>query len=228
MTLREIVSDIENIASSGSLPVDFKIDSSQIAFWCNEIRAMLISQAIQKKQDLSDIWIQSITCLDLEQVDASECCELTTGCYLLKTVLPLPITIESWMDNTIIRVVKPNGELIAKSNAFEAVYNKYNKYTGVKSNWYLKNNYLYITNNQLLESITVYGIFEDPSDLSAFIGCSNNTCFGWDSLYPCSLKMANDITNIVLKTKVFPFLQLPTDNKNDGANINEQPNTKGL
>ena len=128
MTLRQIVSDIENIASSGSLPVDFKIDSSQIAFWVNEVRSTLISQAIQKKQDLTDLWIQGITCLELEQVDASECCEITTDCYILKTVKQIPSTIETYNDNNIVRVTKPTGEIITRSNVFEAVYNKYNKY----------------------------------------------------------------------------------------------------
>ena len=228
LTTAKLVSDIRNIASSGSNPVEFKIEDSQILFWCNEVRSTLISQAIQKKQDLTDLWIQGITCLQLEQVDISECCEITTDCYILKTVQPIPSTIETYSDNNIVRVTKPTGEIITKSNVFEAVYNKYNKYTGNKSNWYLKNNYLYITNDQLLETVNVYAIFEDPSDLSSYINCSNNACFGWNSTYPCSLKMANDITNIVLKTKVFPFLQLPADNKNDGANINEQPNIKGL
>lgn len=228
LTTSKIVSDIRNIASSGSNPVEFKIEDSQIIFWVNEIRSMLISQAIQKKQDLSDTWVQSITCVELEQVDASECCNVPIGCYILRSKNLIPLTIESWMDNTIIKVTKPTGEIISKSNSFEATYNSYNKYTGVKSNWYLKNGYIYITNEQLLETINIYGIFEDPSDLSSFLSCSGNACFGWDSLYPCSLKMANDITNIVVKTKVFPFLQLPADNKNDAANINEQPNTKGL
>lgn len=228
LTTSKIVSDIRNIASSGSNPVEFKIEDSQILFWCNEVRSMLISQAIQKKQDLSDVWIQSIGCLELEQADVSECCNITTGCYLLKSIKKIPVTIETYLDNNINRVTLPDGSIIAKSNAFEANYNKFNKYTGTTSNWYLKNNYLYITNNQLLETVSVYAIFEDPSDLSSFNDCSNNSCFGWDSTYPCSLKMANDITNIVVKTKVFPFLQLPADNKNDAANINEQPNTKGL
>ena len=228
LTTSKIVSDIRNIASSGSNPVEFKIEDSQILFWCNELRSTLISQAIQKKQDLTDIWIQSIGCLQLEQVDASECCNITTGCYLLKSIKKIPTTIETYLDNSIIKVTLPNGSIIAKSNPFEANYNKFNKYTGTTSNWYLKNNYLYITNNQLLETVSIYAIFEDPSELSSFIDCSSNSCFGWDSLYPCSLKMANDITNIVLKTKVFPFLQLPADNTNDGANISEQANTKGL
>lgn len=229
MTVNQIISDIRNISSSGSNSVEFKIEDSQILFWCNEIRSMLISQAIQKRQDLTDSWIQAITCLQLEQVDASECCEITTDCYILKTIKQLPVTIETNNDNTIVRVTKADGSIIAKSNPFEAVYNKYNKYTGNKSNWYLKNNYLYITNNQLLESINVYGIFENPSDLSNYINCSNNACFGLDSNYPCSLKMASTITDIVLKTKVYPFLQLPADNKNDGANYSDQQiNTKGL
>ena len=228
VTTRQLVSDLRNLASSGSNPVEFKITDNQLLFWCNEIRSMLISQAIQKKQDLSDVWIQIISCLQLEQVDSSECCNLPIGCYLLKSVKKIPITIETYSDNTITKVVKPTGEIISKSNSFEANYNKYNKYTGKNSNWYIKNGYLYITNEQLLESVSAYGIFEDPSDLSNFVGCDNNTCFGWTSSYPCSLKMASDITNIVLKTKIFPFLQLPADNKNDGTNINEQPNTKGL
>ena len=228
LTYSQIVSDIRNISSSGANPVEFKIEDKQIGFWCNEVRAMLISQAIQKRQDLSDVWIQALTCLELTQVDDSDCCTVPNSCYILRTVRKLPVTIESWMDNTIIRVTTPTGDIIPKTSAFESVYNKYNKYTGTKSNWYLKNGYLYITNEQLLETVNVFGIFEDPSDLSSYITCNGDSCFGWDSLYPCSLKMASQITDIVLKTKVFPFLQLPADNKNDGTNINEQPNTKGL
>lgn len=228
MIVNQLISDIRNISTSGSNPVEFKIEDKQILFWCNEVRSTLISQAIQRRQDLSDVWIQSITCLQLEQVDASECCNIPIGCYILKSVKKIPTTIESWMDNTITKVTKPTGDIIAKSNGFETNYNKFNKYTGKTSNWYLKNDYLYITNEQLLETVNIYGIFEDPSNLSNFINCNNNTCFSINSEYPCSLKMSEQITDIVLKTRIYPYLQLPADNTNDGANINQQPNTKGL
>ena len=227
-TLGEIIADIRNIATSGSNPVEFKIEEKQIEFWCNQIRSVLISQAIQRKQDLSDLWIQSISCLQLEQADESECCNAPVGCYVLKSVKKIPRTIESWTDNTIVKVVTPKGSIISKSNNFEVQYNKYNKYTGSKRNWYIKNDYLYITNEDLLDTVTIYGLFEDPSDLSEFISCDNNSCFNWDSIYPCSQKMADSITNIVLKTKVFPYLQLPADNVNDAANLNQPVNTKNL
>lgn len=224
-----IISDIRNIATSGSNPIEFKIEDSQILFWINEVRSTLISQAISKKQDISDTWIQVITCLELEQVDASECCNVQTGCYVLRTTVKLPDTIETWMDNTILKVTKPDGTIISKSNQFRSLYTSYNKFVGNKPYWYLKDGYIYVINEQLLETINVWGIFENPSELANFVSCNGDTCFSYDSEYPCSLKMAQQITDIVLKTRVYPFLQLPADNTNDAVNMPDKPvNTKGL
>lgn len=230
-TLNQIISDIRNISSSGSNPVEFKIEEKQVEFWINEIRAMLISQSFSRRQDINDTWVQLISCLELEQVDASECCNVQTGCYVLRTVREVPDTVDTYLDNMILKVTKPDGTIIPKSNQFRATYSSYNKFTGNKASWYVKNNKIYITAEDLLETINVWGIFDNPSELSTFVSCNGNTCFDYDSEYPCSLKMASDITNIVLKTKVFPFLQLPADNRNDGASLpdnNSQINTKGL
>lgn len=226
LTLNKIIADIRNISTSGSNPIEFKIEERQLEFWINETRSLLISQAIQKKQDISDLWIQSISCLQLELADESECCNLPTGCYMLKSIKKIPRTIETWSDNTINRVLTAKGEIISKTSNFENRYNKYNKYVSNKRTWYLKNDYLYITNETILDTVTLYGIFDDPSELSGFIGCDNNSCFNYNSVYPCSLKMASMITDIVIKTKVLPYLQLPADNRNDAANISEQSNTK--
>jgi hypothetical protein len=224
-----LISDLRNIATSGSNPIEFKIEDSQLLFWCNEIRAMLISQAISKKQDISDSWIQILSCLELEQVDSSECCEITTDCYILRTVREIPNTIETWMDNSILKVTLPTGEIITKSNPYRSQYSSYSKYTSSKPTWFIKNKRIYITVEQLWEKINVWGIFENPSELSTFVSCGGNPCFTYDDDYPCSLKMANEITNIVLKTKIYPYLQLPADNTNDGINQGDTPlNTKGL
>lgn len=218
LTTNQLISDIRNLATSGSNSVDFRIEDSQILFWINEIRSMLISQAIQKGQDLSDVWIQPLTCLTLISVDESECCGIDTGCKILRTELQIPQTIETKANNTIVEVTKPNGEIISRSNNLEVKFNKYNKYTSKKPNWFIRNRYIYITNELFLESININAIFEDPSDLSSFTSCDGNTCFDYDNTYPCSLKMANDITNIVIKTKVLPYIQMPVDNTNDSNN----------
>ncbi len=225
MTSNQLISDIRNIASSGSNPIDFRIEDSQILFWCNEIRSKLIAQALQKGQDISTIWGQTITCLNLIEVDEAECCSVTTGCKVLRTELPIPNTIETRGDNTFITVTKPNGDFISKTNSTEYKYIKYNKYTSKRLMWFLYNGYIYIINDLFLESINIYAIFEDPSELSNYVSCDGDTCFSIDSPYPCSLKMADDITNIVLKTKVYPFIQMPQDNTND-ANNNLPGSTK--
>lgn len=221
ITANHIISDIRNIATSGSNPIEFKIEDSQILYWINEVRSMLISQALQRRQDISDIWIQRIPCLELELVDEAECCDVTTGCYILRTVRELPQTIEVFGDNMVIRVVGPSGEIIPKSNSFSNLYTKYNKYTSNKANWEVKNRKIYIKNTTLLDNITAYVILDDPSELATFNDCDDTTCWSYDSTYPCSLKMASMITDIVIKTKVYPFLQLPADNRNDADNSGE-------
>jgi len=218
LTSNKLISDIRGLATSGSNPVDFRIEDSQILFWCNEIRSMLISQAIEKGRDLSNVWIQPITCLTLIEVDKSECCDITTNCKILRTELQIPETIELRGLNAIVEVTKPNGEVISRTNNLESKYIKYSKYTDKKPRWFLRNKYIYIINEVYLESININGIFEDPSELSLYTSCDGNTCFSVDSAYPASLKMANDITNIVFKTKVYPFIQMPQDNTNDASN----------
>ena len=228
LTVNKIVSDIRNIATSGSNPIEFRIEDSQILFWVNEIRAMLIAQSYQKNGDMLDIWQQPIHCLELEQVDESECCDILTGCKVLRTVEEIPNTVETIGDMGIIRIETPTGDIIPYTNQFSNKYDQYNKYTGNKRKWLYKNGHIYILNETFLTHINMIGVFDDPTELINFVGCDGDTCFDWNDDYPCSLKMANDITNIVLKTKVYPYLQLPQDNTNDANNTTIPTNTKNL
>ncbi len=160
LTVRKIISDIRNIATSGSNPIDFRIEDSQILFWVNETRSMLISQAVKKREDINDSWLQQITCLPLISVDKSQCCEITTDCNILRTEVALPDTVDTSSDNFIVRVETDNGTIISKTTPFESKYNSYGKYGSNKPKWYLKNNYLYIINEEVINSINVTAVFE--------------------------------------------------------------------
>lgn len=227
-TLNEIASDIRNIASSGKENYSMRIEDENIFFWINEARSKFISEALIKREQLSDIWLQTISCLEMIQVDESECCFITTGCYVLRSKEKLPPTIETNNDNSIVKVVTATGLIIDKGNAFNNLYVAHNKYTAKKPMWYLQNGYLYITNEQLIDYLTVYALFEDPSDLADFINCSGDTCFSIDSPYPCSLKMANDITNYVIRAKVLPFYSTIPDKSNDANSEDGMKNPSGL
>lgn len=223
MVLSEIIADIRDIASSGSDPIDFRISDENIIFWINQVRATLISQSIQKRTTFTDSWIQTIGCLKMQQTDKSECCEATTNCFLLKSVKPLPNTIETDDNNLVLSVHGIDGTEITKTNQFRYKYKKFNKFTGNRKGWFLRDNFLYIINDDLLSTVSVQGVFENPTELDQFVTCENIPCFNRDTTpYPISSKMASIITDIVVKTKVLPFLQFPRDTANDATNNPDQ------
>jgi len=221
-SLAQLTFDILNIASSGKENYSLRIEQEQVEYWVHQARSKFIAEAIQRRDNITDVWLQSISCMELTQVDASECCHVSLNCFVLRTVDKVPPTIEYHLDNGIIKVVTPDGTIIPKSNAFASNYGAYNKYTGNKRDWYLQNGYLYISVEQLLTYVTVYGIFENPADLSNYVSCSGDTCFSVDDPYPVSLRMANDITNYIIKTKVVPFMKFKQDDTNDGSNQEAQ------
>jgi len=103
-----------------------------------------------------------------------------------------------------------------KMNRFKARYAKYNQFTKASWGWYLQDGYLYVINEQMLTLVNVTGLWSDPSELEDFVNCDDEECWTLDSPYPASLNMAKQITDIVLQTRVYPFMSLMQDTKNDG------------
>jgi hypothetical protein len=222
ITINHIISDIREIASSGGNPNEFKIEDEQIEYWIDEIRAMLIYQNLSKRNDISDSWIQYIPCLELELVDSSNCDSDKIGCQILKSKLEIPRTIQSSEDNSIISVSTLSGKIIAKSNPIKYKYQQYNKYTSNDRSWFIKNDYLYINNEIDIEKVEIAGLFDSPRDLIKFKTCEGGPSYSSEFKYPVDYKMASDITDIVIKTKVVPFMQFPMDNDNNAnGNTNQ-------
>lgn len=220
ITSRQIIQDILNIASSGVVPVSTRLSERQIFLWVNECRATLISQSIARRDDILDSCIQTIGNVELELVDKSEATDLPIDCYLLKSTLQIPRTIDTSKDNSVLSVTGLDGTPITKSNSFRAKYKKYSKFTSKQAAWYIKNDYLYVVNSQgnMLSNVSVVGLFENPEDINAFLG-TNDEIFTWESSYPVSNKIASEITNIVIKTKIIPLLQAPVDTTNNDNNL---------
>jgi hypothetical protein len=58
-------------------------------------------------------------------------------------------------------------------------------------------------------------------ELTNFPTCEGEVCFNAYSAYPVSANMSSQITDIIIKTKVMPFMQFTPDDKNDGANLTQ-------
>lgn len=223
LSANQLVYNLIELASSGSNPNEFRISEENVLFWINEVGGMLKAQEIAKKHDISDSWIQTLGCVELEQKDISDCCLVPIGCYGLKSIKQLPSAIEVDAILYYLSVTGLDGTTISKLNRYSQKYKKYSKYTGKNKGWFIKDNYLYIINDKVLKYVTVTGLFEDPSELSNFVDCSGESCWTMDSPYPISQKLVAQMNDIILKTKIIPFMQFKPDNTNDSSN---QPKTE--
>lgn len=221
ISLNHIVYQVLEFASSGTLSNDINITWELAAQWVSEQRAILISQSLVKKDMINDSWISYIPCVELEQVQDVDCkCE-TSDCYILKSKLRLPSTIDEYHDNTWVSVNTVGNQQISKSNPIRQRYQKFNKYTNNNMIYWIKDDYLYIRNNEFLDKVTMSGLLEFPEDASRF-NCPGMVCYSDDLPYPVSLNLASQIVDIIIKTKLQPFLQAPADTSNNANSTTPQ------
>lgn len=217
-TLSKLIKDVQIEASSGPVSDDFRIPDRLVEEWINQVRAELIYQSLEKRKDINEVWVQTINCLELEPVDEAECCDIEIGCTILKSIRRLPNTIECKSSNMIIGVTGLDNTPITETNRFKRRYKRFNRYTGRNKGWFLKDNYLYVINDKILQFVNVHGIFDDPRELATFKNCSGQSCFSFDSNYPISSKMARTIVDIIIQTKVKQLMSFPQDLTNDSEN----------
>jgi hypothetical protein len=187
----------------------------------NEQRALFIRNEYNKKRTLDPNVQQTIPCLSLELVDPHNCCvEVPVGCKILRTVQPLPNTIEFHHKKAITSV----GPVVITAKRFTLIDYSRVPYIGegrtTKTAIYafLYDNYIYIISKDpavnLLESIAVRGIFEDPTALADLTSCEGKPCWSTSDIYPLNQWMWPYVKEAVLQ-QLFRKLQLPLDDTNN-------------
>ena len=230
MTLNEIIFSIINITRGGLVSNTEAISESQLAWQINLTRAKLIRQDLAKKRTISSELIQTL-CVNIDQIDASDCpCEIT-GCNILRSTLQIPSSIEMLDRNLIISVgpidlTKPRFNLIPY---YRAIYYNPNKFSESIYGAFIHNQYLYVISKDLkssmLEKINIQIILEDPQEAKNF-SCSGIPCYTVDSKYPISAAMIPDIQTIILQTVMKIQAIAPSDQSGDAkhdleSNINK-------
>ena len=215
-TLNELVYDIKNPANGGFQSDDVAVSDRQVAYWVNDTRDMLIGQLFSAKKAIPDTIIQHLECVEMDCLDPAECCDISSCARVLRSTQKLPRTIQRNDRNTILSVSSVDKTVgFTETTYFRQRTNAHNRYTGKKPRWFIKNDYLYITNEKVLDNVSVSGIFEDPTEGIMFNDCEGTPCFTWDSDYPVTTRMARLITTLVLKERLGITAQTPNDENND-------------
>ena len=215
-TLNEMVYDVKNIGAGGFQSDDNPISDRQVAYWVNDTRAMLASQMLSANKSIPDALIQHLECIELECMDAAECCEISSSSKVLRSTQKIPRTIQRNNRNTILSISSPD-QLVSFSETtyFRQRTNRFNRYTGNKPRWFVKNDYLYVINEKVLQYVSLSGIFEDPTEAILFLTCDGEPCFTWDTDYPVTSVMARLITDIILKDRLGIVINATNDEAND-------------
>ncbi len=213
-TFNQLKYDILRVASGGAISDDTLISLRQIGFWIINTRAMLIRQDLDKKRSISDNIIQSLGCVPVTWVDAAQCCQLTVGCQILRTVDKIPKPIELSYRDLITRVGpvgvgKVGYSLIPYARA-PFVSTKYN----IPDAFY-HDGYVFILNSPFIEYISVEGVFEDPTEVAKFSTCDGLPCYSDDDVFPISAHMIEAMKQIIMTTNIKTILSVPVDTTGD-------------
>lgn len=220
-TYSEIAYDILETVSGNYIGDDEDISIPQIMYQVRLQRALWIRNEYNKPGRKIDPQIeQDLGCLLLEEVDSADCCEIESGCIVLRTVAKIPELIE-FHDKSGITRIGPVSKVKIPFNFVsyqEAAFSSYAKYTkGVFA--YLLNDHIYLAitdpRYNYIDYINVRGVFANPEDLQEF-KCDDDACFTYDTNYPINSWMIPYIKEQVLK-QLGISLQIPKDSVNDAS-----------
>jgi hypothetical protein len=221
-TFNELVFDIMELVRGGQISDDTDLSRRNIAYHLANQRALWLRNEYNKSGRKIDPHLeQDLGCLELEEVDAADCCDITSGCTALRTKKKIPALIELHSGPAITRVGPVNK--ISKPFSFDpfqkAVYSMHNKYGKKAPVSFLLNDYIYLLIQdpamQTLDYVNVRGVFANPEDLQDFsCDVTNNSCFSYDDEYPINNWMVPYMKEQILK-QLGLSMQMPKDEAND-------------
>lgn len=202
------------------------ITTDQVEQIIVNLRSQLIKQDANKGYSADPYIIQDLGCVELEEVDAGESCIIEAGCTLLRSVKPIPSTIELHNSQLFTRVGPINKGLPGYDYVhYERIpYVLNNKYSKDRVKYYMQNTdgylYLVVPTNilQVLRFINVQGVFEDPRDAYNFEDCSGTPCYTDDSPFPVKNWMVNTLVKMTVELFLSQESQAPSDNTNNSKN----------
>ncbi len=202
ITFNKLAYSMLDQVRGGLLSDDEAISLRLVKYWINNTRALLIRQDLDKGRTISASIVQTISCLEVTEVDASTCpCNVPIGCTIMRTVRTIPKPIEIGQRDLIVRVgpINITARAFSLVNQFRASWTGYLSFN-INPKAFYRDQYIWIINPpQGLQYITIQGVFENPEDLAEYVSCTSTPCYTDDDPYPISAWMVNSMEKIIME-----------------------------
>lgn len=225
MEVREFIQRIQSLYSHGVPSDDTRLSNRHIYNKMLTVRSKLISDSAKKKQKISQWNYQVIPCLELIKISRQECpCLPPIGCEILRSKEVLPRPLIGLSSDLITQVTTVDRSIKIDEISINAVnFQKGNKYTSKKLNYFIQGGYLYVITHVNLKAVSVMGLFEDPIAVNYYKGiCDCTDCdecidyLGFE--FPIDGSMTDTLIELCYNELVILFsqsIQDLTNNSND-------------
>jgi hypothetical protein len=194
----------------GVISDDDTIDYRQIKFWITTQRALWLRNEFNKNRTIDEGFIQDLGCIEMEDVDASQCCNITTGCTVKRSVLVIPQTIERYNEPTITSIgpvnpMEKRWRLVPYSNVPFVGKGRFNRKMVYPFIFNKHIHLVFASDNQdakLIKYISARGVFEDPTAVRNFATCSGTTCYTDDDRYPINAWLWDYMKSQIIKSNL--------------------------
>jgi hypothetical protein len=222
MTLNELTYQVIE-AVRPELHDDDVLDLRYIKDLIHNQRALWIRNELNKDRDIPEEIIQDLGCVEIEAASTTECCDFSSECKVMRTVLkiPKPITLHH---REAIERIGPT-DFTKKSYSIkdykEVVFFGNGKFNRNMIAAYYRNDRIYLYSKDatvdLLEHINIRLVASDPTEAAKFNHCTGDPCYTDDSEYPLSDYMWNYMKEMIIKQVLLKY-QLSNDTTNDANN----------
>lgn len=211
---------------------DTELDQRYVMYLYNTKRAKYLRQDLNRYERTVDVSAQQTFCIKLEEVDATECSTSFNCEKILRSTVKIPKPIELHT-KVALTSVKPT-KLIALPFNFitkeRAAYVSDSPFSKAIYAFYDPTGYIYVYSKSvinLLDCITITGIFENPLELKNFKNCCDCTntatvCFDENTTeYPLPAHLIDLIKNEIV-AEIIRKKQIPEDKENDATDTQLQ------
>ncbi len=231
MLIGEVIQRIQSLYSKGIQSDDSNLTPRHIYNKMLTVRVKLINQKASKKQKINQWNYQTIPCAELIKAPLYECeCLPLIDCNkVLKTKQRLPKPLTNFNNHLIQSVTSLDGSIIFSEISWQQkTYKSGNKYTSKKPDYYIKDNFLYITDENEIKAITITGIFEDPLEADKypnFCDKENDDCLSpLERVFPMDYDQIDTLVEIAVNELIILFSQNKEDLTNNTRDSNVESN----
>lgn len=220
MKISEIIQRVQSLYSKGVQSDDSRLSNRHIYNKLVSVRNRLMSQKVNKNQKLSQWSYQPIPCIELIKAPIHECpCVPKGNCVVLRSKYKLPKPIPSIEKDVIQSVTTLDGSIKFDPTTFEnEKYAKGNKYTSNKPEFYIRDEYLYITYYKALEVVTLTGIFSDPLEVYNFPSFCGETCKDCESFLDKNFYIDSDLVEPMIEISLQELINIYSQMREDQTN----------